>query len=57
MPKGIPKTEGEKIGDKFDRAYRKMRREKKAERAEKYEAKSKESGKCPACGRAKCGCG
>ena len=39
MPKGVPKTEGEKIGDKFDKAYRKMRREKKTEKAEKSEAK------------------
>jgi hypothetical protein len=33
MPKGIPKTKGEKIGDKFTEAYRKMRRDKKSKRA------------------------
>lgn len=47
MPKGIPKTEGEKIGDKFDKAYSKMRREKKSERAAKSEAKK---GECD-CGK------
>ena len=33
MPKGVPKTKGEKIGDKFDKAYRKMRRDNKTKRA------------------------
>ena len=42
MPKGIPKTEGEKIGDKFDKSYRKMRLEKKSERAAKKDSKEKE---------------
>ena len=42
MPKGIPKTEGEKIGDKFDKAYGKMRRDKKSERAAKKDSKKKE---------------
>lgn len=25
MPKGIPKTEGEKLKDKFDKSYQKMK--------------------------------
>jgi hypothetical protein len=48
MPKGIPKTEGEKIGEKFDKAYGKMRRKSKSERAAKCD--SKEKGKCN-CGK------
>lgn len=48
MPKGIPKTEGEKIGDKFGKAYQKMRREKKSERAAKQDSKKK--GDCD-CGK------
>lgn len=46
MPKGVPKTEGEKIGDKFDKAYSKMRREKKSQRAAKQDSKKKGACEC-----------
>ena len=35
MPKGVPKTEGEKIGDKFDKAYRKMKGKSKDKKSER----------------------
>lgn len=44
MPKGIPKTQGEKIGERFDVEYRKMRRKSKSERAAKKAGKSKKGG-------------
>lgn len=47
MPKGIPKTEGEKIGERFDVEYRKMKRKNKSERAEKKADMPKKGG---------CGC-
>ena len=47
MPKGIPKTEGEKIGDRFDVEYRKMRRKSKSERSARKAGKCKKGGcKC-----------
>jgi hypothetical protein len=46
MPKGVPKTEGEKIGDKFGKAYRKMRNGNKQERAAKQDSKKKEKCDC-----------
>lgn len=48
MPKGYPKSDGQKIGDRFDKAYRRMKREKKEEKAEKLAAKEK--GEC-SCGK------
>ena len=50
MPKGIPKTEGEKIGDRFDVEYRKMKRKTKAERAAKKSDAPKKGG-CDCCGK------
>jgi hypothetical protein len=51
MPKGVPRSEGEKIGDKFDKEYRKMKnksdKDKSARRKECKDKKTK--GKC-ACG-------
>jgi hypothetical protein len=41
MPKGIPKTEGEKLKDKFDTAYGKMKGEFKKGRSSR-----KSKGKC-----------
>ena len=47
MPKGIPKSEGEKIGERFDVEYRKMRRKSKGERTARKSEKEKKGGcKC-----------
>ena len=47
MPKGIPKTEGEKIAERFDVEYRKMRRKSKSERSARKAGKCKKGGcKC-----------
>lgn len=51
MPKGIPKTDGEKLNDKFDAGYQKMRRGFKKGRAEKKAGKP-----CAGCGNPKCAC-
>ena len=48
MPKGVPKTEGQKIEDKFNDGYQKMRREYKKGRAAKKAEKQK--GECD-CGK------
>lgn len=50
MPKGVPKTEGEKIGDRFDVEYRKMRRKAKSERAANKADMPKKGG-CDCCGK------
>lgn len=44
MPKGIPKSEGEKIGDRFDVEYRKMKRKSKSDRAARKAGKCKKGG-------------
>lgn len=46
MPKGVPKTEGEKINDKFESGYKQMRMEYKKGRAAKKSDKS-----CKTCGK------
>lgn len=46
MPKGKPKTEGEKIEDKFEEGYQKMRREYKKGRAAKKADKQKGGCEC-----------
>ena len=53
MPKGIPKTEGQKIEEKFEAGYQKMRRGFKKGRSDK-KAGSK---CCETCGKGKCSCG
>jgi len=53
MPKGIPKSEGERIGDKFDAEYRKMKRKSKGDRAARKcekESRKKKKGGC-SCGK------
>jgi hypothetical protein len=45
MPKGIPKSEGEKIGERFDVEYRKMRRKSKSDRAARKSQKDKKDKK------------
>ena len=55
MPKGVPKTEGEKINDKFEAGYKEMRREYKRGRAEKKKDGVKTE--CKACQQRKCECG
>lgn len=50
MPRGVPKSDGQKIGEKFDLEYRKMKRSRKDERAAKKG--------CADCGcKGKCTCG
>lgn len=51
MPKGVPKTEGEKINDKFEAGYKQMRTEYKKGRSSKKAAKM-----CKACGAKNGGC-
>lgn len=46
MPKGVPKSEGEKIGDKFDKAYRKMKNKSKDDKSSRA-----------ACKKEGCSCG
>lgn len=48
MPKGVPKTEGEKLRDKFEHAYGKMKGEYRKGRS----ARKKKGGDC---GCKKCG--
>jgi len=43
---GLSQSDGEKIGDKFDKAYRKMRREKKESRSAKQDSKKKGDCEC-----------
>lgn len=50
MPKGVPRTEGEKIGDKFDKEYKKMKGKSDKEKAARRECKAKEKDKC-SCGK------
>lgn len=52
MPKGVPKTEGEKINDKFEAGYKQMRMEYKKGRSAKKADKTKT---CKSCGK-KGGC-
>jgi len=47
MPKGVPRSPAERIGDKFDKAYRKMKSGDKSKQAAKC------SGKNCSCGKAK----
>jgi hypothetical protein len=51
MPKGYPKSDGQKIGDKFDKAYRVMKRDKKAAKADRKCGK----GGCQCAGKCTCG--
>ena len=41
MPKGVPKTEGEKLKDKFDKSYKKMKTSYKKGDSRKGKGKSK----------------
>lgn len=50
MPKGVPRSEGEVIGDKFDKQYRKMKNKTKNERAARKSGKGCKDKEC-ACGK------
>lgn len=49
MPKGIPKSEGEKIGERFNVEYGKMRRKSKEDKVARKAEKAKK-GECE-CGK------
>lgn len=51
MPKGVPRSEGEKIGDKFDKEYKKMKNKSDRDKSARRECKAKDKAK------GECSCG